>query len=162
MSPMIGHDFHAASQTLLSPAASMKSPLYIAALTTLLLGSGAQAQEFKPYPRANITEAQWQAYFDEVREKHGATVQDIEDQKLLVYTDAATSTIYGFTKPGHPAHPAWIARKLEQRGDSLQVGQIGYFAGAEPPFAKLFREYIALNEKMKEDIDRRRKQGEKR
>jgi hypothetical protein len=139
----------------------MKSPIYVAALVAFLLGSGAYAQEFKPYPRANITEAQWQSYFDEVREKHGATVQDIEDQKLLVYTDNATTTIYGFTKLGHPAHPAWIARKPEQRGDSLFIGQIGYFAGAEPPFAKLFREYLALNEKMKEEFKRRQQQGEK-
>ncbi|HEY0956588.1 MAG TPA: hypothetical protein VGE36_17670 [Roseateles sp.] len=139
----------------------MKSPLYSVALTASFLGTGACAQEFKPYPRAHITEDQWQAYFDEVRVKHGATVQDIEDQKLLVYTDKATTTIYGFTKPGHPAHPAWIARKPEQRGDSLFIGQIGYFAGAEPPFAKLFREYLALNEKMKEDIKRRQHQGDK-
>jgi len=139
----------------------MKSPICTGALAAFLFASGAYAQEFKPHPRANITEAQWLAYFDEVREKHGATVQDIEDQKLLVYTDKATTTIYGFTKPGHPAHPAWIARKPEQRGDSLFIGQIGYFAGAEPPFAKLFREYLALNEKMKEDIKRRQQQGEK-
>ena len=139
----------------------MRSPIYIVTLTAFLLVSGARAQEFKPYPRANITEAQWQSSFDEVREKHGATVQDVEDQKLLVYTDRATSTIYGFTKPGHPAHPAWIARKPEQRGDSLFIGQIGYFAGAEPPFAKLFRDYLALNEKMKEEFKRRQQQGEK-
>jgi hypothetical protein len=132
-----------------------------ATLVALLFAAVAQAQEFKPYPRANITEAQWQAYFDEVRSKHGATVQDIDDQKLLVYTDKATTTIYGFTKPGHPAHPAWIARKPEQRGDSIFIGQIGYFAGAEPPFAKLFRDYLALNEKMKEDIKRKQEQGEK-
>jgi hypothetical protein len=132
--------------------------LYLVSLTAIHMASAAQAQEFKPYPRANITEAQWQAYFDEVREKHGATVQDIEDQKLLVYTDKATSTIYGFTKPGHAAHPAWIARKPEQRGDAIFIGQIGYFAGAEPAFAKLFREYLALNEKMKEDIKRKQQQ----
>lgn len=139
----------------------MKFPLCTVALTVFLLGSGAHAQEFKPYPRANITEAQWQSYFDEVREKHGATVQDLEDQKLLVYTDRATTTIYGFTKPGHPAHPAWITRKPEQRGDSLFIGQIGYFAGAEPPFAKLFRDYLALNEEMKEEFKRRQQPGEK-
>ena len=125
-------------------------------LLSILSSAEAGAQEFKPYPRANISEAQWQTYYDEVREKHAASQQDIDDQKLLVFTDKATGTIYGFTKPGHPAHPAWIARRVEQRGDELFVGQIGYFAGAEPPFAKLFRAYLELNEKMKEDVKRRR------
>lgn len=146
-----------APHALVIQASPMK--LIASLLTAIALLSDAQAQEFKPFPRANITEAQWQRYFDEVREKHGASAQDLDDQKLLVYTDGTTSTVYGFTKPGHPAHPAWIARKPEQRGDSIYVGQIGYFAGAEPPFAKLFKEYLALNEKLKEEMKRRQAEG---
>lgn len=79
-----------------------------------------------------------------------------------MHTDLATGAIPGFTKPGLPAHPAWIARRLEQRGESIQMRQIGYFAGDERPFADIFREYVALNEKMKEDINRRRQQGKKK
>ncbi len=120
------------------------------------------AQEFKPFPRANITVAQWQAYFDEVKAKHGANVQDIEDQKLLIYTDTATTTLYAFTKPGHPAHPAWVTRRPEQRNDSIFIAQIGYFAGEEAPFAQLFRAYAALNERMREDIKRRQAESSKK
>jgi hypothetical protein len=115
----------------------------------------AQAQEFKPYPRANISEAQWQQYFEEVSQKYGPTAQDLGEQKMVLYKDEVSNTFYAFTKPGHPAHPAWIARKLEPRGNSLGIAQIGYFAGAEPPFAKLFREFSALNEKLKEDANRK-------
>jgi hypothetical protein len=120
------------------------------------------AQDFKPFPRANITVAQWQSYFDEVKAKHGANVQDVEDQKLLVYTDSATTTLYAFTKPGHPAHPAWVTRKPEQRNDSIFIAQIGYFAGEEAPFAQLFRAYAALNERMREDIKRRQAESSKK
>jgi hypothetical protein len=112
-------------------------------------------QEFKPYPHANISKSQWQTYFNEVKEKHGTTVQDIEAENLLVFTDKSSGTIFGFTKSGHPAHPAWIARKPEQRGDSMFIGQIGYFAGDEPAFAKLWKEYLALNEKVIEDAKRK-------
>ena len=129
-------------------------------LVLLLVSSVASAQEFKPFPRANITEDQWNTYFNEVRMKLTSNVQDIEDQKLLVFTDAAGKTIYAFAKPGHPAHPAWIARKLEQRGDELWIGQIGYFSGAEPPFAQLFRAYIELNDKMRQDFKNRPQQVE--
>lgn len=140
----------------------MNTTNIITGLCLALASTLANGQEFKPYPRANITEAQWQTYFDEVRTKHGATVQDIEDQGLLVFTDSTNSTVYGFTKPGHPAHPAWVARKPEQRGDGVYIGQIGYFAGAEPPFAKLFREYAALDEKIKEAIKRRQSENPKK
>ncbi len=141
----------------------MKHRIYLLAfISAYALSFQVIAQEFKPYPRADITVAQWLTYFNEVREKHGTTVQDLDDEKLLVYTDKTTTTIYGFTKPGHPAHPAWITRKPEQRGDSLFIGQIGYFAGSEPPFAKLFRDYLALNERLTEDIKLRSQQVEKK
>jgi Protein of unknown function (DUF4019) len=122
---------------------------------SLITCAAALGQEFKPYPRANISVAQWQQYIEEVRQKHGSTAQDLDDQQLIVYRDDASSTIYAFTKPGHPAHPAWITRKPEQRSNSVFVGQIGYFAGAEPAFAQLFKEYLALNEKLKDEISRR-------
>lgn len=133
------------------------SPLRIPLLAALLCGSStaAVAQEFKPYARANISVAQWQTYFNEVREKHGANVQDNQEQGLLIYTDLATSTLYAFTKPGHPAHPAWVTRRPEQRNDNVVIAQIGYFAGEEAPFARLFRDYLALNEKIKENLNRR-------
>jgi hypothetical protein len=135
--------------------------LFLALCLVSIVTLNTAAQEYKPYPKASITEAQWQTYFDEVRKKHGSTVQDVEDQKLLVYTDTGTNTVYAFTKRGHSAYPAWIARKPDQRGDSIFIAQIGYFAGAEAPFAQLFREYLALNDKMKEDIKQRQQQSEK-
>jgi hypothetical protein len=128
----------------------LKTRASLAAWILALTLAPAAAQEFKPYPRANITTDQWQTYFDEVKSKHGADAKDLDDQKLLLFDDKATATMFAFTKPGHPAHPAWITRKLEQRNNNLYVAQIGYFAGAEAPFAELFRAYIALNEKMKE------------
>ena len=118
----------------------------------LLAQAPAAAQEFKPHPNASITLPQWQAYFDEVKQKHGGSMQDIEPQKLLVFEDGATKTFYAFTKPGHPAHPAWVTRRVEQRGDSIVVNQVGYFAGDEPSFVRLFRSYSELNAKAREDF----------
>ena len=118
------------------------------------------AQEFKPHPQAGITLAQWQAYFDEVKGKHAAAMQDVEAAKLLVFEDGATKTIYSFTKPGHPAHPAWVTRKVEQRGDSIVVNQTGYFAGDEPSFAQLFRSYSELNAKIEAEFKQKRKDSQ--
>ena len=116
----------------------------------LTLAGRLQAQEFKPHPQANITSLQWLIYFNEVFKKHSASVQALDDQKLTVYTDAATNTVYSFTQPEHAAHPAWIARKPEQRVGEVVINQIGYFAGSEPAFAKLFKDYLAANETTKQ------------
>jgi len=108
------------------------------------------AQDFKPFPRANITQTQWQAYYDEVSTRHSANVQVVEAEKLIIFNDPESKTFYAFTQAGHPAHPAWITRKLEVRNDNLFIGQIGYFAGDEPQFARLFKAYLDLNEKLRE------------
>jgi hypothetical protein len=115
-----------------------------------LVATSAEAQQFKPFPRANITVAQWRAYYEEVSAKHSANVQNVDAEKLIVFHDPESKTFYAFTQPGHLAHPAWIARKLETRNDQLFIGQIGYFAGDEPQFAQLFKAYLALNERLRE------------
>jgi hypothetical protein len=50
------------------------------------------AQEFKPYPQANISAAQSQQYFDEVRQKYGTTAQNLSDQQIILFTDDASRT----------------------------------------------------------------------
>jgi hypothetical protein len=125
----------------------------------LLLSTLASAQEFKPFPRAGITPAQWQAYYDEVSTKHQTNVQVVEAERLIIFNDAESKTFYAFTQPGHPAHPAWITRKVEVRNDNLFIGQIGYFAGDEPQFARLFKAYLDLNEKLREASKQKPKEG---
>lgn len=132
-------------------APSMKLLLQIVFFVTLASGL-ANGQEFKPYPRADISEAQWQKYFDEVKQKHGATTQDISDQRLLVFNDPTTGAGYAFTKLGHPAHPAWVTRRPEKTGDSIVIGQIGYFAGSERAFAELFAAFQTLTARTTEQM----------
>jgi alpha-ketoglutarate-dependent taurine dioxygenase len=122
------------------------------------LSVAVHAQELKPYPQADITEAQWAAYYEVVRTKHSADMQDIEEAKLQIFHDANSATSYAFTKPGHPAHPAWITRQFIEKDGHFSVVQIGYFAGKEEPFAGLFRAYQRLNESMREELDRKRMQ----
>jgi hypothetical protein len=115
----------------------------------------AGAVEFKPYPTARVTVAQWQGYFDAVKAEHGASAQEFQAQRLVVFQDGATVTSYAFTLPGHAAHPAWVARRITGFGGEPKLDTIGYFAGEEAPFAELFRQYQALNQRMIEDIKRK-------
>jgi hypothetical protein len=115
----------------------------------------ALAQEFQPYPAPQITVAQWTKYADEVRQYHQATAEIYKDKQLVVFSDQRTRTFWVFTLKDHPAHPAWITRQMFEESGQVRVRQIGYFAGSEPAFAKLFREYQERNEQLREDVEKR-------
>jgi hypothetical protein len=117
--------------------------------------SATLAIELKPYPTEKITEAQWKDYFGQVKAAYGASMQELRDQRLVVFHDDATATSYAFTEVGHAAHPAWITRRIAQEGDKLYVDQIGYFAGNEAAFAVLFQQYQATNQKMIDAMKRK-------
>ena len=127
----------------------------IALTLALFVAASVPAQEYKPYPRARITPEQWQQYFEEVSSKHASSRREFPAEYLVVFENTLEYTTYAFTQPGHAAHPAWITRHVIQDNVGVNVRQIGYFAGEEAPFAKLFREYQELNAKMREDFQRK-------
>ncbi len=129
--------------------------LHLVAGTLWLMASPALAQEYQPYPTPRITPEQWAKYGEEVRQNHGATVELFKDKKLVAFSDLRTRTFWVFTLKDHPAHPAWITRQMYEEGGLVHVRQIGYFAGSEEEFAKLFLEYQKRNEELKEDVERR-------
>ena len=134
----------------------MPSPkLFALACALCLTAAGAFAQDYQPYPSPQITPEQWAMYGESVRQAHGDSVEVFKDKKLVAFSDLRTRTFWLFTKKGHPAHPAFITRQMYEEGGEVRVRQIGYFAGEEKEFAKLFSEYLKRNEELKEDVERR-------
>jgi hypothetical protein len=129
--------------------------LHLVAVALWLMASPALAQEYQPYPTPRITPEQWAKYGEKVRQNHRATAEIFKDKKLVAFSDESTRTFWIFTLKNHPAHPAWITRQLFEEGGQVRVRQIGYFAGSEDEFAKLFHEYQQRNELLKEDVERR-------
>jgi hypothetical protein len=129
--------------------------LHLVAGALWLMASPALAQEYQPYPSPRITPEQWAKYGEEVRQYHGASVELFKDKKLVAFSDLRTRTFWVFTLKDHPAHPAWITRQMYEEEGVVRVRQIGYFAGSEEEFAKLFSEYQKRNEELKEDVERR-------
>ncbi len=123
--------------------------------TLWLMAAPALAQAYQPYPSPRITPKQWTRYGEEVRAHHGASVEVFKDRKLVAFSDEATRTFWVFTLKKHPAHPAWITRQMYEEGGQVRIRQIGYFAGSEEAFAKLFREYQERNEQLVEEVERR-------
>ena len=110
----------------------------IAMVVMLLMSFALSAQEFMPYKGSRVTADQWQAYHDEVAGKHGAT-RKTPAPDMESFDDSATYTVYYFTTPGNPAHPGWVAVRMEDR-----LATIGYFAGDIDAFTKMFLSIRAL------------------
>jgi uncharacterized protein YdcH (DUF465 family) len=123
-------------------------------LLPLALAGAAKAQAYEPYPDASVNEAQWQTYFDEVSGKHGSTRKDAALQRMVTFVNERTNTHYSFTKPDHPAHPSWLTRKFEEIDGHIAISQVGYFAGSEAEFARLFQKFSELNDRIKEELNR--------
>ncbi|MDH4174527.1 MAG: hypothetical protein OEW16_00595 [Gammaproteobacteria bacterium] len=126
--------------------------MYLMAGALWLMATLAIAQEYQPYPSPKITPEQWGIYAEQVRQLHGKSLEVFEDKQLFAFSDRGTRTFWIFTLKRHPAHPAWITRQMYEEGDVVRIRQIGYFAGSEEEFAKLFREYQERNEQLKEEV----------
>lgn len=134
---------------------SKRATRLLSLLACLAPAAWAHAQEFQPYPSPRITVEDWQRYLATVRANHEASAEIYDDKQIVVFTDLATRTYYIFTAKGHPAHPAWITRQIVGEGGQVNVRQIGYFAGAQEPFDRLFGEYLKLNQELRESVERR-------
>lgn len=115
----------------------------------MVLSAQAFATEFKPYPEAQITTEEWEDYYEKVSKAFPRSVQDHPQQNLIVFSNAKERLSYAFTKPGHPAHPAWVTRQVVEANGTIDMVQIGYFAGKEEPFAVLFQQYQQLNNQIR-------------
>jgi len=116
----------------------------LAGLLAVTFSCASSAQEYKPYPTANISVEQWQQYHLKVKSTYGDSAREFPKEFLVVYQDKKDTIFYSFTMPGHPAHPAWITRQVEEKNGQVFTNQIGYFAGKEEEFAKLFHSYQEL------------------
>ena len=124
-------------------------------LVAILAVAPALAQEFQPYPQPKVTPEEFAAYAEQVRQNHGFTADIIREDNVIVFSDERTRTFWVFTTKDNPAHPAWITRQMVEENGQVRVRQIGYYAGSEPAFAKLFRAYQDRNAKLVEDVTRR-------
>ena len=129
-------------------------------LMVCLIASQIGAATYNPYEDSKITAEQWQEYYDIVRAEFAGTKEEVPNAMLVLFEDASASTFYAFTLPGHPAHPAWITRKLVEGDGDVSMEQIGYFAGDEEPFSELFQDYAELTYQIRSDLEAQKEPDE--
>jgi hypothetical protein len=124
-------------------------------LVVSLLTGQAASQVFQPYGAPQVSIDEFVRYAEQVRQSYGPTAEVIKEEHVIVFSDQRTRTFWVFTTKDHPAHPAWITRQMYEEDGQVKVRQIGYFAGSEPQFAKLFHYYQERNAQLVEDVQRR-------
>jgi hypothetical protein len=103
-------------------------------LTLGLLAGAAFAADPPPrFPNQQITLADWQTYLDEVRSIPDARCHNTQTRELYCVSDALKS-VWVFTAPGHPAHPAVSTGVLVVYPQSAGILAGGHYAGSESAF----------------------------
>jgi hypothetical protein len=96
--------------------------LFALAITlSFTVGSEALAEYTAPFPADQITQEQWQAYFDEVKQSPQAqTFENLAPNQVIVQIKG-TDVVYIFTASTHPAYPAFVRRWLDvDRGGAVR------------------------------------------
>lgn len=112
------------------------------------------AADYMPYSEAKISIEQWQSYYQEVKETFANSEQFYPDHNLVTYSDDKTSMSFAFTMEGHSAHPSWITRQIVESNGTIDIQQVGYFAGEEKAFAALFQQYAQLTEQTRKKFQK--------
>jgi ankyrin repeat protein len=96
------------------------------------------------YATEFVTAAQWNKMLADVESRPGTKCLDRDDNQLIC---AATSppTIWVFTRPGHPAHPAASKGVMTFRDRAVDIDRTGYYAGDRNTYTAWMEEFRVLD-----------------
>src|SRR4030095_746887 len=112
-------------------------------LTALSFGAAAQDQRGVGYPTVDAALQALKARKDvSISVQGGWTIVD----------DRAASTLWSFTPPGHPAHPAVVKRSVVSLGGGIGIDMTALCEAAKSACDKLMAEFKELNQRMSQSI----------
>jgi len=120
----------------------------------VLFSSPIFAVEVSPYKEPRVSVEEWNNY-------HKAIFKELEKWRkayklidLEIFNDGVTRSSIGFTMSGHDAHPSWVTRYVEMTDGSVYIKVVGYYAGDEKAYRKLFQHYQELANQAQKDLQR--------
>ncbi len=129
----------------------LRPGLYLMLLGLFALTS-ANADDAVPprFPALQISTDEWKAYLAEV--KAIPDVKCMEDRiNQLVCNSSEQHTIWIFTTPGHPAHPAVsrgvMVMQQTDKGPSVGIDRSGNYAGHRAEFDVWMRQFEMLDKR---------------
>jgi hypothetical protein len=123
--------------------------LAIAALSEALMGRCADVPSPR-FPSAHITIDEWHTFSNEVTAVSDVRCRDIASNQYQCDSQLQ-STIWIFTRPGHPAHPAVTRAILLSNGSMVRIDRSGHYAGSELAFRTWMNHFVDLDKKQLQD-----------
>ncbi|WP_162932086.1 DUF4019 domain-containing protein [Solimonas sp. K1W22B-7] len=94
-----------------------------------------------------------------LKAKAGAKVSEQQGWTIVQDQDAGNIALWSFTPQGHPAYPSAVKRSVVERDGALHIDMKVQCQAGKEPCDQLVRDFMALNERMKEDLEKRRGQS---
>jgi hypothetical protein len=96
------------------------------------------------FTTAKVTAEQLQAYTAQVEAMTDIQCHDIGANQRQCSSDSQM-TIWTFTRPGHPAHPAVTRGILRVSPPYVGIDRSGVYAGDDGAFANWIKEWVAVD-----------------
>jgi len=108
-----------------------------------LVGAAIDASRAAP-TAVFVTAAQWIKMLADVKSQPGMKCENREGNQIIC--DAINPpTIWVFTRPGHPAHPAASKGVMIFRDSAVDIDRTGYYAGDRKAFMAWMEEFGVLD-----------------
>jgi hypothetical protein len=116
------------------------------ALSTLcaLPPSLAKPSDVPAYLSAQISKQQWATQLADVQSQTGVTCKSIALSQYIC-DSPKQHTIWVFTQPGHPAHPALTRGAMVITSETIGIERTGQYAGDRAAFVEWMKEFAALD-----------------
>ena len=112
----------------------------------------AVAQDAPGKPDAEREYATVALALEALRSKSGVKISDLSGWTVI--EDRSTLSLWSFTPPGHPAHPAAIHRRVVQEADKIFVKTHVLCEASKPACDKVVADFEDLNQRMIKGLKR--------
>jgi hypothetical protein len=145
----------------------LPASIVVALIATLFAGA-AVAQtavappELAPGAQSNIGYSTVAEALEALKAKPGVTLSVTQPDAWVIISEPDRRTVWSFTPESHYAYPAVVKRTIKVDANGNVFVETGALCQAQKaPCDRLIQEFMELNERMRESVQKRLKEGAK-
>jgi hypothetical protein len=106
-----------------------------------------------PQSSSRVTSDRINRDLQEVQSVPDVRCQSSKDTHQLVCSSESLSTIWVFTTPGHPAHPAVVQRTMAFDNGRVGIERIGRYAGSKDAYEAWYLQFVELDQRQLRSLE---------
>jgi len=127
----------------------------LAAASPSALGQSAVPTPLPEAPRSSFGYPTVEAALTALRAKPGVDIREREGWIIITDKESGNPALWSFTPPGHPAHPSAVKRIVTEKDGAVYIEMKVLCQAQKNPCDALVREFQALNDRIKEEQEKR-------